>query len=1622
MPKRPPAPLYIKHTKGKTLVKPDKTIENVVEILRSQGYSIEVQKKGQAYCAIMSDEKHSVKKFIRGKSKAQYRLLFNTLLAFHNRKEIFTERIDTDSVRVENWDKLLLTYLKHNEIVLITGATGCGKSSLVPPLILNTYPESTVLLIQPRRIASTELASYIAEKNHYRPKDVGVMIGFTKRWNSGNRLVVATAGSTINMLLTGKIPPFDWIILDEVHEMSIDIEICFALLNRAKRMNTWPFKLILMSATVTDASFGNLNPAHFVMGSSGTPYTITERQSLFALNINTSNNTTRYYKGPRKRIFTEIEQKTENQLLINAVEEVKFIITIRLFRNILRQFLNFVKRNKGIENEKILANFKTSGKCNRTNISKFTLKDEDFYFQDYKIRNVEPLLQESDGDLLLFLPSMSLIRGVIQKVQSEELLREIEPLILHSDLSDETRRENLYSPIADDKRWKLFLSTNISETSLTIPGISHVIDSGLSRTSIEMKGTHALKTVLSTHNQMLQRRGRIGRTCDGTYVSLLQERTLAHLSQQAQKEIDYSNISSYLSKLLLVPYFGPPSIILENTFSSNSIRKFYPSLFELWRLGCITPFRNISLRYKEFLTPNEYLKLSQDKNILMNCGPSALNFLASSAGFSISSSLFVATSAFLGIPFTGMALALDNKEPFLHRSECSNSYVGPMMMSIFEQDAFPTPFKSKAATGTQYLKELETYGRGWVKHAFFCKKYVDETKFQGKDRMKLLRNLEFVLPEPSSSSKQNPLKEPSPSASITYPQFLTHFEREEFLCDVQAPPVNISFGNARVRAFWSLLFPFITKNISPMERIFLTKHSISAEKLRNQLLIMISWRLILSGRHLVSPPTALESLLRSSFSLGDAVEDTTAKLLQKLEITDEMKHKMIQQQLKEGSFLGILREEQELGAEELRFRVGLARALSSKFAYFYKPSIPRPPHSALSDDQNPKQVLFDESHELSEGSQDLANSSESDIDFLDDESSSTSTDSLSLSIDEEGGADVGLSDTEQPSSCKSTHDADTIEDSPYGEMFLSTVLKTHIFSLASRPFSNSMKFIGQGAFAHKLSYHQLFMTDVWKSQNVVNFSKKRQLLLTLHELLSSTQSNRTMKSAREMLETLDFGALAFLKKNAKTKGIKFNELCLAQSIRNSLALGYGGARPAFIDELVDQLDTAGSNTEYVARFYLQTLLEFSEYVEILLQSIQEFIKKMIGANIETPFLTELTSDGVGVVFAIRGAFAGAQMLKKTRLSSFGTTEAMYEHFNENLKTNPDAEDFIDQKVCSQILELYRFVQIKVGDDMRSRTVSKKAFIIEAVRRMNILFGAPNRKTINCQKQKGSEICKLMFDEASKTLSLPKEDPQKLSPVPQELSFSSRFFVMYRTVGRAFDSAGFGVGVYTLPFLYILMRNVLVGLELLEKRKIETAPGGKEEFAYVRFPQNYRRPGLAAHLLLVLYTDLNLKKDDTFETIDATKQIVISSDGDKDANLFLLGLLDRLTLFFRTYETILLDFSDVSHIEHLMGSSSEPTLSHDWRLESEQDVDDIALYTDTTFACFLMEDEPLSNALSRFAKELIYWSTKCPPALGAQILRAWKNRMTQPVNERASAPKGSFRAYRVMEAVLADASE
>ncbi|MEM7791377.1 MAG: ATP-dependent helicase HrpB [Verrucomicrobiota bacterium] len=148
------------------------------------------------------------------------------------------------------------------------------------------------------------------------------------------------------------------------------------------------------------------------------------------------------------------------------------------------------------------------------------------------------------GDILIFMPGVFEIRKTIDAIQSLPEAREYDVLPLHGDLPPDAQDK----AVSSHGNPKIIVSTNVAETSITIEGVSVVIDSGLARIARydAQRGINSLLVEPISRAAAEQRSGRAGRTGPGKCLRLWSEAEHAARPERDTAEVKRIDISDTL--------------------------------------------------------------------------------------------------------------------------------------------------------------------------------------------------------------------------------------------------------------------------------------------------------------------------------------------------------------------------------------------------------------------------------------------------------------------------------------------------------------------------------------------------------------------------------------------------------------------------------------------------------------------------------------------------------------------------------------------------------------------------------------------------------------------------------------------------------------------------------------------------------------------------------------------------------------------------------------------------------------------------------------------------------------------------------------------------------------------
>ena len=370
--------------------------------------------------------------------------------------------------------------MRDNQVIIVAGATGSGKTTQLPKMALALGRER-IAHTQPRRIAARAVAERVAEELQVElGREVGYRVRFTDQTSAASLITVMTDGILLNAIHRDpELRAFDTIIIDEAHERSLNIDFLLGYLKRI--LPTRPdLKVIITSATIDPESFS----AHF----DGAP-------------------------------IIEVSGRT-------------FPIEIR-YRSLVAEKMTSDDPDDPDE---------ATGSAPSAEVTDYV---------DGIIAALDELAREAPGDVLVFLSGENEIRdahdAISGRIESGAMAG-TEVLPLYGRLSSAEQHRVFERSTMPGTRRRVILATNVAETSLTVPGIRYVIDTGLARISRYSPRAKVQRLPIEAISQASanQRSGRCGRTSDGIAIRLYSEEDFGKRAEFTDPEILRTNLASVI--------------------------------------------------------------------------------------------------------------------------------------------------------------------------------------------------------------------------------------------------------------------------------------------------------------------------------------------------------------------------------------------------------------------------------------------------------------------------------------------------------------------------------------------------------------------------------------------------------------------------------------------------------------------------------------------------------------------------------------------------------------------------------------------------------------------------------------------------------------------------------------------------------------------------------------------------------------------------------------------------------------------------------------------------------------------------------------------------------------------
>ncbi|KAL8708394.1 MAG: hypothetical protein Q9220_006684 [cf. Caloplaca sp. 1 TL-2023] len=407
----------------------------------------------------------------------------------------------------------ILRTIDTNQIVIVCGDTGCGKSTQVPSFILEHQLSlgrvCKVYCTEPRRISAISLARRVCEELGEHRNDLGTLrslVGYAirleSRLTSETKLVYATTGIVMRMLeASDDLREITHLILDEVHERSIESD--FLLMVLRKLLPRRPtLKVVLMSATVDAAKFSRYLGGAPVFDVPGRTYPV------------------------------------ETKYLEDAIQETNFT----------NHDVPAGVASIDVPDENEDSSPEPSEKGDYTGLESYTPRTRNILlkFNEYRVnydlilsllelvaRN--PQYAPFSKAILVFLPGLAEIRRVHDMLVGHITFRKGWYIhALHSTIAmDEQERAFALPPPGHRK---IVLATNIAETGVTIPDVTCVVDTGKHKEMRfdERRQLSRLIEVFASRANAKQRRGRAGRVQNGLCFHLFTKHRHDHIMAPQQ--------------------------------------------------------------------------------------------------------------------------------------------------------------------------------------------------------------------------------------------------------------------------------------------------------------------------------------------------------------------------------------------------------------------------------------------------------------------------------------------------------------------------------------------------------------------------------------------------------------------------------------------------------------------------------------------------------------------------------------------------------------------------------------------------------------------------------------------------------------------------------------------------------------------------------------------------------------------------------------------------------------------------------------------------------------------------------------------------------------------------------
>ena len=489
-------------------------------------------------------------------------------------------------------EREILEGIENNLVTIICGETGSGKSTQIPQILYEygytgTTRKGMIGITQPRRVAATSLSKRIADEMSVTyGEEVGYQIRYDKKFICQNTVIkLMTDGILLKELeLDSLLEKYSVIIIDEAHERSINTDILISLLSRIVKLRLkhtikeraenknpethvhFPLRLVIMSATLRVDDFID-NKRLFP---SLIPRLIKIESRQYSVDIHFNKITKEDYEEETFKKVCKIHRTLPPGgilVFLTGRKEIQFMVE-RLKIEFRRKFNKTEKPKKQNEDNKEQQNMEID--------------------------------EESEEDE--------------KDEKEEETSNPIQVLPLYSMLPPEQQHKVFKPPKAGHRL--IVVSTNIAETSITIPNIRYVVDWGREKQKVYDPHLRLSKFLISWVSKASadQRAGRAGRTGDGHCYRLYSSTVFTNMEQYAIPEILRIPLDQTVLQLKAL---GISDLWKFPFVSSPNMSQIKATLRELWVLNALElkdKSRDIEDEFKKDLIANKDEKFITEEN------------------------------------------------------------------------------------------------------------------------------------------------------------------------------------------------------------------------------------------------------------------------------------------------------------------------------------------------------------------------------------------------------------------------------------------------------------------------------------------------------------------------------------------------------------------------------------------------------------------------------------------------------------------------------------------------------------------------------------------------------------------------------------------------------------------------------------------------------------------------------------------------------------------------------------------------------------------------------------------------------------------------------------------------